>query len=142
MGECKPEGGVLKSMIVRLKNFFLDLLAPRKKDFSGGVEGPRPPAIGISSLPSYFVDYPQPEHILIQCKGCEQEECTVSCGNNAVAYILGDLLIEAVKCKDCGRNAVPIPACITDCRNSTEKLILDMIPVEEKRRAAAERCPC
>jgi Fe-S-cluster-containing hydrogenase component 2 len=81
------------------------------------------------------------EHILIRCQGCEQERCTVSCGSNAVAYILGDLLIEPGKCGVCGRKAAPIPACIADCLNAPEKRVLDIVPIEEKRRAAAEKIP-
>jgi Fe-S-cluster-containing hydrogenase component 2 len=79
----------------------------------------------------------KPEHILIRCTGCEQEACTVLCVHNAVAYIMGDLLIETVKCEGCKRNTALIPACITDCRNSAEKQILDMVSIEEKRKAAA-----
>ncbi|MDR0568058.1 MAG: hypothetical protein LBG87_02495 [Spirochaetaceae bacterium] len=79
------------------------------------------------------------EHILIRCQDCEQEQCTVSCDSDAVAYILGDLLITAGKCGVCGRKAAPIPSCVADCRNSGEKRILAIVPIEEKRRAAADR---
>ena len=83
----------------------------------------------------------KPEHILIRCKGCEQETCIVSCESDAVIYIRGDLLIEVSKCTACNKKAFPIPICITDCQNSGNKAVLEEASIEEKRKTAARILP-
>jgi dissimilatory sulfite reductase (desulfoviridin) alpha/beta subunit len=79
-----------------------------------------------------------PEHILIRCNGCGQEACTVSCGENAVVHLRGDLLIEASKCGTCAAKGAPIPACITACRHTEDKQVFEAVSIEEKRGSAAK----
>jgi len=79
--------------------------------------------------------------ILIRCKGCEQATCTISCSSDAMVYMRGDLLIETSKCTTCNKNGFPIPICVTDCHCSGDKVILEEVSIEEKRKTTAHILP-
>jgi len=79
-----------------------------------------------------------PEHILIRCARCRQETCAVICAENAMVYLRGDLLIEAAKCGPCVKKRLPIPDCIAACRYAVDKQVFEDVPIEEKRKVAAD----
>ncbi|MDR1955330.1 MAG: hypothetical protein LBQ30_00570 [Treponema sp.] len=88
------------------------------------------------------------EHILIRCIGCKETACTVSCGNDAVVSIRGDLLVDGRICAACERYkavAVPslgaIPPCITACAQGEDKMILEVLSQVQKRLKTADFLP-
>jgi ferredoxin len=68
--------------------------------------------------------------------------CVLSCDKNAIAYVMGDLLIDVSECAACsGYGGVGLPSCVQACPNSTDKVILEQVGVEEKRRRSAGLMP-
>jgi ferredoxin len=64
----------------------------------------------------------------------------LNCGSNAIAYVLGDLLIDLEKCAECGRRGIDsdsIPGCVISCEYSRDKAILEPLSVRIKQERAA-----
>jgi Fe-S-cluster-containing hydrogenase component 2 len=87
--------------------------------------------------------------MLIRCTGCEQESweknCAVSCDQNAVVVIRGDILVEQRKCGICeqnaGKGAGGMPGCIAVCENAAEKRVMESETTKQKQIRAASVMP-
>jgi ferredoxin len=66
--------------------------------------------------------------------------CVLSCDKNAIAYVMGDLLIDVSECAACSGYG-DLPSCVQACPHSADKVILEQVSVEEKRRRSAGLMP-
>jgi Fe-S-cluster-containing dehydrogenase component len=76
--------------------------------------------------------------IIVRCLECTQKGCVVVCKNTALAFMHGDLLVDAQKCPECssGNFKRGLPACIADCKYAIQKAIITEPTVEDKRALA------
>jgi hypothetical protein len=80
--------------------------------------------------------------LLVRCNGCPCPACTVSCADNALLDIRGELLIDTARCGEC-REYEPgrTPRCIDRCEHSADKVQREIVSAGEKRVRAAAILP-
>jgi Fe-S-cluster-containing dehydrogenase component len=73
--------------------------------------------------------------IIVRCLECTQNGCSIVCKNTALAFMHGDLLIDAQKCPKCsgGNLKQGLPECVADCKYAMQKAIITETTVEDKR---------
>lgn len=76
--------------------------------------------------------------LIVRCLECELDGCAVACGNKALNFISGDLLVDTEKCPDCaGFNLKQgVPGCIANCEHAVQKAIITKTAIEDKRTMA------
>jgi Fe-S-cluster-containing dehydrogenase component len=76
--------------------------------------------------------------LIVRCLECVQDGCVVVCGNEALSFISGDLLIDRQKCSECVSFNLKhgVPVCIADCEHAVQKAIITKTAIEDKRTQA------
>jgi Fe-S-cluster-containing dehydrogenase component len=76
--------------------------------------------------------------LIVRCLECAQDSCVVVCGDSALAFISGDLLVDTKKCPDCRNFNLNggLPGCIADCKHAVQKAIITKTTIEDKRTQA------
>jgi Fe-S-cluster-containing hydrogenase component 2 len=77
------------------------------------------------------------EFMVIRCVGCTLSACKVTCKEEALVLVAGDLLLALQKCSVCKQyKGGALPECIAECSKASLKLILDQKPEFAKRESA------
>jgi Fe-S-cluster-containing dehydrogenase component len=80
------------------------------------------------------------DYFLIYCADCREDGCTVACSASALAFFHGNIMIEAAKCAICAKweGAGVIPSCVSGCKKSADKKIIEETDAKTKRKNACE----
>jgi Fe-S-cluster-containing hydrogenase component 2 len=80
--------------------------------------------------------------LLIRCHGCSRPACELSCDEQALLDLRGELLVDTARCGNCrGEEGGGLPRCIDRCAYSGDKVPLEIVSLREKRARAAAILP-
>jgi Fe-S-cluster-containing hydrogenase component 2 len=74
--------------------------------------------------------------ILVRCDDCAQASCLVECGEDAIVNVAGDILVDCVKCAECGGDSGELPSCVAGCDKSLTKTLRSGSEAEKRKRTA------
>jgi Fe-S-cluster-containing hydrogenase component 2 len=80
--------------------------------------------------------------LLIRCYGCSRPACELSCTEQALMDLRGELLVDTARCGNCrGEDEGGLPRCIDRCAYSADKVLREIVSAQEKRVQAVAILP-